>query len=159
MSRTNERLVRLIIIGVIALIIAAVISIVLPQIVSDTTVKLGSGVFDARVAKTDPARIQGLSGVTSLSPNQALLMVFPRSSQWQIWMKDMKIPLDIVWLNQDHTVVYIVQDATPQDSTKVIFTPTSNAQYVIELPAGSVVSQSIKLGSKAIFNDITQGVS
>lgn len=158
MSRTAERIVRVLVLLVIVLVIGAVVTLILPQFVSDTTVKVGDGVFNASVAKTSAERTKGLSGVSKLSSNQALLMVFPSDGKWQIWMKDMKIPLDIVWLNQDKKVVYIVEAALPSDSTHVIFTPKVDAKYVVELTAGTVVTKAIKLGQIASFNTITKGV-
>lgn len=159
MSRIGERSARIIILSVVVLIIAAVATIILPQIIDDTTVKLADGQFHAHIAKTEEQRQKGLSGISTLSSNQALLMVFPTSGRWQIWMKDMKIPIDIVWLDSDKEVIYIVEDALPKSSTKVLFSPPTDAKYVIELSAGSVVSKAIKVGQSAAFDDVTQGVN
>jgi uncharacterized membrane protein (UPF0127 family) len=159
-QRHKENKFRTIVFGILVIIVLVVLLLLLlPHNRTSEIVNLGDGTFGARIAKTESDREQGLSGVASLTSNKALLMVFPYSAQWQIWMKDMKIPLDIVWLNQDKKVIYIVKDALPKDSTNVIFTPTADAEYVIELPAGSVKNHSISLGEEASFYNVTSGVN
>jgi len=121
----------------------------LPQ--SFTNVRIGDGIFKARLATTETDRQKGLSGVDNLSPDQALLMVFPSSDKWGIWMKDMKIPIDIIWLNENKQVVYIVKNAVPEELDLRTFIPKTSAKYVLELAAGSVDSRSIKSDSTAVF--------
>ncbi len=42
---------------------------------------------------------QGLSGRDSLPTDYGMLFVFPKSDIYEFWMKDMKFPLDIIWIN------------------------------------------------------------
>jgi hypothetical protein len=51
-------------------------------------------------------------------------------------MKGMNFPIDIVWLNKDKKVIYIVKNA-PFDDQTTIYKPRTPALYVIELPAWS----------------------
>jgi uncharacterized membrane protein (UPF0127 family) len=67
-------------------------------------------------------------------------------------MKDMQFPLDIVWLSDTKQVVYIKQNADHTLGTEVTYTPTADARYVLELPAGSVADASIRLGTYAQFD-------
>jgi uncharacterized membrane protein (UPF0127 family) len=68
-------------------------------------------------------------------------------------MRDMKIPIDIVWLNSNKQVVYMAKDAEiPTDSNYRIFIPKKPAKYVLELPAGSIKARMIVLNSIAIFS-------
>lgn len=122
-----------------------------------TELRVGSGVYHLWVANTEAKRVQGLSGVDSLSPNGGMLFDFEVDNTWGIWMKDMKIPLDIIWMNQNKEVVYIVKNADPQLSTNTVFKPRTNARYVVELPAGSVESAGIKTGMLATFDEKDKG--
>jgi hypothetical protein len=61
------------------------------------------------------------------------------------WMKDTKIPLDIIWLDKDKKVVNIKYDARP-DSYPQAFCPTGLATYVLELNAGEAVRYAIQDG-------------
>ena len=82
---------------------------------------------------------------------EGLLMVFETDSEGGIWMKDMNIPLDIVWLDKDKAVIYMVTDASPNLPQDKIFKPKSPARYILELSAGSIQKSGIKIGSKADF--------
>lgn len=141
-----------IIAGVLLVVIAVAVFIILPNMLQPTTsLRLGDGVFRARIALNESDRTKGLSGVTNMNADQALVMAFPSSSKWQIWMKDMKVPIDIIWLDVNKKIVYIVKNASPVDSDSKIFEPKTSAKYVIELPAGSVDAKSIKTDSTAVF--------
>jgi uncharacterized membrane protein (UPF0127 family) len=80
-------------------------------------------------------------------------MKFDSDDQWGIWMKDMKIPLDIVWLDKDKKVTYIVENASPELSTTKTFIPETPTRYVVELPAGTVNKAGINKGAVATFNE------
>ncbi len=125
---------------------------------SSTSLRIGDGVFRARVAYTQDDREKGLSGVTNMSADQALLMVYPDSGKWGIWMKDMKIPIDIIWLDQDKKVVFIVKNAYPDEENLRTYVTKMPAKYVIELPAGTVDSRAIKFDSVATFHIDEGGV-
>lgn len=141
-----------VVVFLVALIALAVVYVIMPNLPSAATrLKLGDGIFHARLALNDEARQKGLSETSSLGADQALLMAFPESDKWSIWMKDMKYAIDIVWLNENKEVVYIVKNADPEGSDKVSFTPRDKSKYVIELPAGTVSGKSIQTGAKAEF--------
>lgn len=138
---------------VVIFIITIFVTVVLPGVMrpSEVYLQLGSGLFRTKVAINNVDRAKGLSGVTELDSNQGLLIAFPGESKWGIWMKDMKMPIDIVWLDKDKKVIYIVKGASPESSTSKIFSPRTPAKYVVELPAGTVEASSIKLNNYAIF--------
>lgn len=105
-------------------------------------VKIDGVVFNVLVADTKPARIQGLSGRSSLGERQGMLFVFDENDQQGIWMKDMKFPIDIVWISENFRIVDIKRDATPESYPEV-FTNVRPARYVLELPAGSIDTFSL----------------
>jgi uncharacterized membrane protein (UPF0127 family) len=140
--------------GMLLLVVGAAVFLIVSQLRPTTTLYLSDGVFDARFALTPAARERGLGGVTSLGSRDAMILVFPSDDKWKIWMKDMQVPIDIVWLNQDRRVVYSVTNVSPDNSDT--FTPDVPARYVVELPAGTVASRNIKAGRAAVF-EIPQG--
>ena len=137
--------------GLVVVILAAAIAFMVSNFQPTTEVKLGSGVFKVRLAQNDTARELGLSETTSLKPTDGLLMVFDSDNTWGVWMKDMKVSIDIIWLDSTKTVVYTVKNATPELSTTKMFKSKDPARYVLELPAGSVQQFGIKSGDKAEF--------
>ena len=137
--------------GLVLILLALVGSFMLSHFQPTVEVKLGSGGFNVRIATSDAAQQTGLSGVATLGPMEGLLMSFHTDANHSIWMKDMLVPLDIIWLDKDKAVVYIVTDASPTLSTDKIFTPVKPARYVLEVAAGSVKTSGIKIGSTAEF--------
>lgn len=152
MKRASGVGVAVIIIAVVALIIATAIIVVSSTIQSRVSLNLGDGVFTATAATTPALRDKGLGDVSTLAPNQALIMAYPGDSKWPISVVGLKPAIDIIWLNDKKQVVYIVTDASPDTSTQTAFAPKSEARYVIEVPAGSVDNLNIKTGSFATFD-------
>lgn len=152
MSKWRPRTTGIIVSGLVLILVALVVSYMFRNFQPSTEVRVGSGVFGVQLATTDAARVQGLSGVDHLNANGGLLMVFQSDGKWDIWMKDMKIPLDIIWMNNEKKVVYIVTDASPDLGTSKIFKPTDAARYVLEVPAGTVKNAGIQVGNLATFN-------
>ena len=116
-----------------------------------TQVYIGSGVYALWLADTEATRIQGLSGVEKLKLDGGLLMAFDSVDTHGIWMKDMKFPLDLIWLSSDKKVVYIVKNAPPENPASTVFSAKEPAKYVLELPAGSVDKAGIRTGDSATF--------
>lgn len=137
-------------------VIGGVVLFVLMNQSTSAVLKIGDGEFTMRVARTERDREEGLSGTTGIGANEALVFVFPTSERWGIWMKDMKYPIDIVWLDEQKTVMHIEQHVKPESYPAKTFQPDDPAKYVIELKAGVVGSQRITIGSQAVF-DSTKG--
>lgn len=123
-----------------------------------TQVRLGSGAFEARIANTDALRQKGLSGTPALRNNQAMLFDFESEGRWGIWMKDMNYPIDIIWLDDEKAVVYIVRNAPPATENPITYTPKQDARYVLEIMAGAAQSNNIRVGEKAVFTLETEGI-
>ena len=154
MSRRKDIFSWGIIVLILAFVIAAAIYILWPQLQPHATVRIGDTVFAAKVAKTQAEREKGLSDTKGLRENQALLFVYERDGMWPIWMKDMKYPIDIVWLDKDKKVVYIVKNAPPESYPET-FTPKQEARYILEMSAGTVEKKSIVIGTIAGFDENT----
>lgn len=147
----------LIIAGVVGLVIVVSVFFITSQS-QILTLRIGDGVFKARVAKTDAAREKGLGDTTTLADNEAMILAFATDDQWQIWMKGMRYPLDIVWLDKDKAVVYIVKNAPYEEGELARYKPTALARYVVELPAGTVDKKRISIGKHASFDLATETI-
>lgn len=113
---------------------------------------LGDGIFTARVAMTDGERTKGLSGVNELPKDKAMLFVFDQDGKHGIWMKDMEIPIDVVWLDRERRVVYIAREVLPESYPEV-YRSNIPARYVVEFAAGTVQERAIRIGMTAQFNE------
>lgn len=123
MSRRRGMLSWGLIILVLALVAGAAYYVFLPELQPHTTIHLGDGVFLAQVANTDAKRQQGLSGTQGLRDDQALLFVYNSDGQWPIQAQNINYPIDIVWLDKDKKVVYIVKNVPPDSYSYDQFTP------------------------------------
>ncbi len=115
-------------------------------------VMIGTTSLTARVADTAVLRTRGLSGTERLLPNEAMLFIFEESGLYSFWMKEMKYPIDMIWLDDTKHIVYIKKNATPESFPEE-FAPPTPARYVLEVVAG--FSDEHKLGvGDTVFIDI-----
>ena len=80
-----------------------------------------------------------------------MLFVFTTDDRHGIVMRDMKIPLDIIWLDRNQRVVHIVKNASPDLGESRVFQPVTPARYVLEVNAGTATRFNITVGSEAQF--------
>lgn len=151
MSKWRTHTTAILVAGVVAIVIASALAFMATTFQPTTMVRLGSGVFMARIADDNAERTKGLSGETQLASNEALLFDFETEARWGIWMKDMKIPIDIIWLNEDKEVVYIIKQAPAELGTSKTYAPEEPARYVLETRAGAAQANGIKVGDTALF--------
>ncbi len=118
---------------------------------STTRIILGDKVISAKVSKTDIQRDKGLSGVEKLEDGEGMLFIYDNDDTHSIWMKDMKINIDIIWLDKDKEVVHIVKNASPESFPK-LFTSKKPARYVLEVPAYYTTRNKITIGTLANFD-------
>lgn len=116
----------------------------------DPCVKVREACLKLELAVTSQAHKQGLSGRASLPPDRAMLFVFELPGRHCFWMKDMRFPLDIVWLNQDKQVVHIEANVRPETYPRT-FCPSEDAQYVLEINGGKAAAGGITPGQKLQF--------
>ena len=115
-------------------------------------VTLGGKVFTVDVARDQKELVRGLSGREYIPESGGMLFKFSRSGNYSIWMKDMRFPLDIIWLNK-RKVVFLVQNAeppppgTPEGALK-IFTPPVEADEVLEVRAGMIERLGVEIGDE-----------
>lgn len=105
----------------------------------------GSEEIQFEVVDTPQARQEGLSGRRSLKDDIGMLFIFEQLGTHGIWMKGMYFPIDIIWLNDAHEVIYIVEHATPESFPEVFY-PPQPANFVIEVASGFVKDRNISIG-------------
>jgi uncharacterized protein len=109
------------------------------EILITVTTPQGSEIF-AELADTTEKRVRGLMFRTALPSDRGMLFTFPEPQQWTIWMKNTKIPLDIIWMNAEKMIVHVEQEVPEcnrQDDGCPQYQPNKNALYVLEVGAGT----------------------
>src|SRR3990167_9519810 len=119
--------------------------------VKDKSITIGKNVIRVEVANTADARKKGLSGRSSLDEETGMLFSFDSQNvSPNFWMKDMQIPLDLIWIN-DGKIVKIDQNApapkagTP-DNKLPIFSPGQPVDHVLEVYGGYTLRHDVKVG-------------
>jgi len=112
--------------------------------------------LDVEVATTSAEIVRGLSGRDSLDLD-GMLFVFPAPGKQNFWMKDVRFPLDILWIN-DGKIVDILRNVpapepgTPDSQLKTYSSP-GPVSHVLELPAGATSQLGISVSSEIITSD------
>lgn len=96
---------------------------------------------------TPALRTKGLSGRTSLPSDKGALFVYDQPGIQSIWMKDMHFPIDVLWLDGDGSVIYLVDDMSPE-SYPMAYQSDQPAAYVLELHEGAIAHYGIRIGSQ-----------
>ena len=115
------------------------------------TFKIGEGIFHVRLAKSETERARGLSGVARLEHNEGMLFVFPTNGFHGIWMKDIRFPIDILWLAGDGRIIDARENISPS-SFPEIFSPAEPARFVVELPSGAISTWKVKVGEQGVMS-------
>ena len=115
---------------------------------SSPIVHFGDIPVRVEVADTESKRIQGLSGRDEIgNHNAGMFFIFPKADYLGIWMKDMKFPIDIIWIDENLTVIGIEQDVSPNTYPRV-FRPQNPAKYVLETEVHYADLVGIRVGQK-----------
>ena len=100
----------------------------------------------AELADTAEKRGRGLMFRESLPKDRGMLFTFSEPQQWTFWMKNTRIPLDIIWMDGKKKIVHVernVPTCSRTDDGCPQYQPNDQAVYVLELGAG--MAESLKL--------------
>lgn len=115
-----------------------------------TSARIEGMIFEFEIARTAAQHKRGLQYRDSLAERHGMLFVFSSETTPVFWMKNTRIPLDIVWVN-DQEVVDITEQIPTQlgvaDSQLTRYTPKNPVNAVLELNAGEVQRYGIRIGS------------
>jgi uncharacterized membrane protein (UPF0127 family) len=117
---------------------------------NDKRVTINGHILKTQVAKTEVDREKGLGSKKCIEDNQAMLFEFEESGYYPFWMKDMKFPIDIIWLDSNKKVVTTKTNILPSTYPRT-FTNTKPAQYVLELKAGNTNNLDISNKTNVSF--------
>ncbi|WKN30133.1 DUF192 domain-containing protein [Porifericola rhodea] len=101
------------------------------------------------VADDDAQRQQGLMYRSSMEDSTGMLFIFERARPQTFWMKNTKIPLDIMYVDEDSSIIMIYKSVMPYSEKSV---PSYDpALYVVEVNGGFSSRNNIKEGDRISF--------
>ena len=108
--------------------------------------------FKVELAKTAEQRRIGLTQHKALKKNQGMLFLYPTKGFYSYWMKGMRFPIDMIWLDENRQIITLYEGVPPCfQETCPVFSSTKQALYVLELPAASISKLNLKTGRVATF--------
>ena len=90
--------------------------------------------FDIEIADTLEKQTVGLMYRDSLASNQAMLFPYDSEEERIFWMRNTYLPLDIIYISSDSTIVSINKNTTP--FSEIGLQSNGPAQFVLEVNAG-----------------------
>lgn len=98
------------------------------------------------IAADDAARAYGLMNRTSMPDDHGMLFVFPDNAPRTFWMHNTLIPLDMLFIAADGTILHIHANAHPNDDTPI---PSRFAvPQVLEINGGAAAKWGVKEGDR-----------
>jgi hypothetical protein len=98
----------------------------------------------ALIADSFVKQMVGLMFRPRLSKDACMLFIFSREARHGIWMRNMRFPIDILWMDGSRRVVDYAEMVQPE--SRRIYAPEKSAKYVLEANAGFIKRNRIKKG-------------
>jgi uncharacterized membrane protein (UPF0127 family) len=114
-------------------------------------VKFPTGVeVEAEVADTPEKLLFGLAFRDGLPPNGGMLYIFEENGLHRVRTKEYRFPVDILWVDESHHVVHMLEDAEPcaKDPCPFFGPPPEAARYVIQTESGFIKKAGVHKGDE-----------
>lgn len=103
--------------------------------------------FQARIVDHPITRAKGLSNETFLPENEGMLFIFPMESRPSFWAKNMQYPIDIIFINEDDIINYMVKNLPPCSADACPkYQPSQPVSKVLEINGGQSKKWGIHVG-------------
>lgn len=101
------------------------------------------------IADDDAERTQGLMYRKSMPDSCGMLFIFDAMQPLSFWMKNTRIPLDIIYIDKDYRIISIAENTEP--FSEVSIPSGKDAMYVVEVNAGFCKKNNIATGTKISY--------
>jgi uncharacterized membrane protein (UPF0127 family) len=115
----------------------------------EPSVVLGGRTFSVEIADTAEEHALGLMYRDSMPADHGMIFLFPNEAPRRFWMKNTRIPLDIMYFDKDLKLVSISADTPPcRVSNCPSYPSKAPARYVLELNGGVAASLGVEVGDR-----------
>jgi hypothetical protein len=115
------------------------------------SVQINNTIYSVKSAISSTEQIQGLMYIEQMPEDEGMLFIFKEDAERSFWMKNMLIPLDIIYINSNNKIVSISRNAVPctvtdKNQTKCpSYKSEKPAKYVLEINAGESLKQGFNV--------------
>ncbi len=106
--------------------------------------------FRLEIADTPELREKGLMFRKSLPADRGMVFVFPADAVQTFWMRNTRIPLDMVFVEAGGRVAGVVEDARPL--TLDVRSVDAPSRHVVELNGRVARTHGIQAGATVVFD-------
>ena len=124
-----------------------------PAMLPTCTMQIGTKTYELEMARSSAEQEKGLMKRDSLPDNHGMIFIFDADRLQQFWMKDTRIPLDIIFCDHAGRVVSV---ATMQAYDLGNTSSIEPAQYAIELNAGQAKAAGVERGNTLTIPDVAR---
>ena len=111
-------------------------------------------VVAVEIAADDEMRAQGLMYRDHIDAGKGMLFVFPQDDVFAFWMKNTRIPLDMIWIDSGKRIVGMRENVPPCHVPDCpSYGPGVVARYVLEVGGGEAAKHKLKVGDTLQFID------
>ena len=109
--------------------------------------------YTVEFAEDDATREYGLMNRTEMADDHGMLFVFQNDEPRAFWMKNTKIPLDMIFIDRNRKVVSIKHDAPPCVTERCpAYMSNGPVRYVLELNGGQAARLGLTEGDELIVH-------
>lgn len=110
--------------------------------------------FTLEIAATPRERMVGYMYRETVGRNEGMLFLFDATDRHGIWMKNCRVALDIIWLDEQFRVLEIAENAQPcpEEGPCPSMEPMVAARYVLEIAAGRAAEEKLARGDALIIH-------
>lgn len=106
--------------------------------------------FSLEIAADEASRSRGYMFREKVGRREGMLFPYDKSGHYSFWMKNCKVPLDIIWLDESFKVVEVAHDRPPcpREGECPLITPARPARYILEVAGGTAREEGLGLGDR-----------
>lgn len=116
-------------------------------------IKIGSTELLVELRRTVAEQGLGLSWRPSMNQDEGMVFLYATPQKVMYWMKGMQFPLDFIWAKQGEVTEMTLRVVSPTKEQPIPKTlvPKGEVDMVIEVNAGWVEANGVKVGDKITF--------
>ena len=117
-----------------------------------TTLRYDGGELTVEVADTPESRAEGLADRDSLPRDSGMLFDLGSTGATSFWMKGMRFPLDMVWIDASQRIVGVTPNVPPPRGSPAeqlpLYPSPDSTRFVLELNAGVAAERGLAEGKQ-----------